>query len=223
MGEQFMGKVQSFQEGPANPGDINTAGLGRNNEWIVNSLMGKYYALARQGKVYIHSTVIAGVAFPINSASTTPVFGVWNPLGSNRLVVPLLYTCAYVSGTAVQTGVGLGLTTGTGANVATAAPITAITSVAPRNALIGLGDAAAALGFSTGTLTAASTWIYSLGLNTFTGAATVPVTISSGFRFDFDGSLLIPPGNLIQTMGNAASVALYQQTLVVAELPWSGV
>jgi hypothetical protein len=30
--------------------------------------------------------------------------------------------------------------------------------------------------------------------------------------------LAIPPGNMIYTMGNAASVGLYQQTLIAAEL-----
>ena len=216
----LSGRVASLNDLAAVEGSDYIAAMGVHREVLMNTVLGKYYALARKGKVFIHSTVIAGVAFPINSSSTTPVFGVWNKGDSKTLVVPLLYGCAYVSGTNVQTGVGLGITKNTGSSLSTAAPISAITEVAPQNALIDSGLAAKCLGFSTGTLTAASTWLMSLGLNTFTGAATVPVGIGGPMWFDFNGCLLIPPGNLIQTMGNAASVGLYQQTLIVAELQY---
>lgn len=219
MSENLVGRV-GFAERGLLAGDGDSIALGIHRELMVSALLGKYYSLARAGKVFIHSTVIAGVAFPINTGSTTPVFGVWNKSDSGKLVVPLLYSCAYVSGTNVQTGVGLGITKNTGASLGTAAPVSAITEVAPQNALIDAGLAARANGFSTGTLTTASTWLMSLGFNTFTGAATVPVDKSSPSFFDFDGCLLLPPGNLIQTMGNAASVGLYQQTLIVAELDY---
>lgn len=221
MGMQFQGMIRTLREA-FNASTPEMVGLGPHSEMLVNQLFGKYYALTRRGLVYIHSTVVAGVAIPI-STTTAPPFGVWNKSDSGKLLVPLLYSCAYVSGTAVQTGIGISLLTGTGSNLATAAPLSAITEVAPRNALIGLGDAARCVGFSATTLTAAATWLQSLGMNTFTGAATVPVDISSPKVYDFEGMLQLPPGNLIHTVGNAASGALYGQTLIVAELPWTGI
>jgi len=211
-------RVSSLGNGPASASEDAPLAGGFSNEALVSQVCGKYYALARAGRVFLTSTVIAGVAFPINSSSTTPVFGLWNPSDSGRVVVPLLYSCSYVSGTAVQTGIGIGITSNTGSALATAAPISALTKVAPTNLLIGAGAVAKSTGFSTGTLTAVSTWLMSLGLNTFTGAATVPITVAPRMWYDFEGALIVTPGNLIQTMGNAASVALYQQTLIFAEL-----
>jgi len=216
----LSGIIASLNEG-AVLGDEQIAMLGPHRELLVDTLFGKYYNLCRRGKVFIHSTVVAGVAIPV-STTVTPVFGIWNKADSGRIVVPLIYTSQYVSGTAIQTGVGLSIVPNTGSGVATAAPISAITEVSPRNALLGLGDSPRCLGFSTGVLTTAGTWFYALGMNTFTGAATVPVNTAGLSKHDFDGTLLIPPGNLVLVTGNAASGALYGQTLIVAELPYSG-
>lgn len=192
---------------------------GWHKEILVNEVMGKYYSMMRAGNVFMHSTVVAGVAFPI-STTTTPVFGVWNKLGSGKLLVPLAFMCSAVSGTAVQTGVGLGIVRNTGNGIATGLPIAALTEVVPDNGLIGAGNTAVCKGFSTGTLTTAGAWLYALGFNTFTGAMTVPVGISNVSMHDFHGMVGIPPGNFIYTIGNAASSALYQQTLMVAEIPY---
>lgn len=219
MGEKLLGQVLSLNDREANESSEEIVGLGVHREMLVNQVLGKYYALARKGKVFIHSTVVAGVAFPI-STSTAPVFGVWNKADSGRLLVPLAWMGQYVSGTAIQTGVGLSHVGNTGSGVATAAPLSAITEVVPINAFLGNGNVAKCPGFSTVTLTTAGTWRYALGMNTFTGAATVPIGISNISRHDFDGALLIPPGNLIHVVGNAASGALYGQTLIVAELPY---
>lgn len=213
-------KVQALDQVQPNVGDEVFLNMGLNRELLVNEVMGKYYAYMRQGRVYNISTVVGGVAYPISS-SVTPVFGVWNPSDSGVLLVPLLFNEAYVSGTAVQTGINLAIVTATGAlsNVVSGAPIAALTTVTPRNGLVGLGKVGKCLGFSTGTLTTAGTFLMSLGMNNFTGAATVPVTVAPQRSFDFQGCLGIPPGNFIYTMGNAASVSLHQQTLFFAEMP----
>lgn len=215
--ESLGGQILSLNDKSSNESDTVPLGAGVHRELLMNSIMGKYYALLRKGKIFIHTTVVAGVAIPI-STTVAPPFGVWNPSDSGKLVIPLIYANAYVSGTNVQTGIGLGIVTSTGGSLATAAPISAMTAVSPRNGLIGLGDQSRCTGFSASTLTTAGTFFYSLGQNTFTGAATVPVSICGPMWWDFDGLLGIPPGNLIYPVGNAASVGLYQQTLVVAEL-----
>lgn len=208
-------------DNPPAAGDTFPLSAGLHRELLVNELMGKYYTMARRGKVYNFSTLVAGVAFPI-STTVTPVFGLWNPAGSGVLMVPLMYSCSYVSGTAVMTGVGIAQLANTGNSVATAAPISSFTDQAPVGAMLNLGARGVVRGCSTATLTAAGAWYQSLGMNTFTGAATVPVNTTTFSTYDFQGSLLIPPGNLIYTVGNAASVALYQQTLYFAELPFGG-
>lgn len=202
---------------PGNVSDVVQMGGGVHNEALVSAVCGKYYALTRAGRVFIHTSVVAGVAYPI-STTLTPLFGIWNPADSGRAVVPLLYSTAYVSGTAVQTAIDLAVVLNTGSALATAAPISAITSVTPRNALVGGGAVSKALGFSTATLTTAGVLLHTLGLNNFTGAATVPVTVAPRAWYDFEGALILPPGNMIYTMGNAASGSLHVQVLIAAEL-----
>lgn len=204
---------------PTNDGDTNELAGGPHNEALVGMIGAKYYELTRRGKVFNASTVVAGVAFPI-STTTAPVFGIFNPSDSGVVCIPLLFRTSYVSGTAVQTGVGFNRVTAAGnmSQIATGQPIAAMTAVTPTNAYSG-GAAGKVQGFSSITLTAAATWWMALGLNTFTGAATVPVGISSMPTVDFEGSVVIPPGTCIFTVGNAASSALYHQTLMYAELP----
>lgn len=217
MSEMLKALTDPLRDGTPSAASEHSLRSGSHKELLIAQLMGKHYEFMRAGKVFIHSSVVAGVAFPI-STTTAPVFGVWNKLGSGKLVVPLLFTASYVSGTAVQTGVGLSLVSQTGSGIATGLPIAAATEVSPVNALLGLGDTPVCKGFSAVTLTTAGIWTYALGLNTFTGAATVPVGISPISMHDFHGCLGIPPGNFVYTVGNAASSALYQQTLVVAEI-----
>lgn len=214
-------RVQDIPSGnPIDNEDFPALG-GFHKELIVNELMGKYYHLTRRGRVFNGSSVVAGVAFPINT-TTAPVFGFWNPLGSNVLMVPLIFSCSYVSGTNVQTGVGLNIIPNAGGQIAAAnAPITAFTETATVNALYGMGKKGA-VRMTAAATTIAGTWLQSLGFNTFTGAATVPINTMTPGYFDFQGALQIPPGNMIFTVGNAASVALYQQSLWYAEVPFSG-
>jgi hypothetical protein len=210
----------NFASGALPIGQPTIAVGGVHGEQIVNTLLGQYYALTRAGLVWNFSTVVAGVAIPISSG-TAPPFGIWNPSDSGKLVVPLIYTNAYVSGTNVQTGIGLGWLAATGSSLATAAPLSALTKVAPTNTLLGFGGSPSDVtGFSASTLTTAGNWMLSIGQNTFTGAATVPTSINGPMMMDFMGTLLIPPGNMVYPMGNAASVGLYQQSIIAAVLPY---
>lgn len=200
---------------PAGPGIQNQPG-GQFAEGIVSEVLGKYYYLTKLGVVYNLSTLVAGVAVPISTA-TAQTFGIWNPAGSPRNCVPLLYLASYVSGTTVGGAVGLSRLPNAGAAIGAAgAPITAWTDTPPVNQLMGL-----AAGYVRGTLAAttiAATWFQTLGISEYAAIAASAINAIQ-VAYDFQGSLIIPPNNAVFVTASAASGALLSQTLLFAELP----
>jgi hypothetical protein len=71
---------------------------GRNGEVITADLHGKKYTAAYNGKLYIASTSVAGVA-PGTALSTTPPMCLWNPPGSGVNLEIHRAWLGYVSGT----------------------------------------------------------------------------------------------------------------------------
>lgn len=197
---------------------------GFHKEILINQLMGKYYALGRRGRIFNGSTVVAGIAIPL-STTTSPAYGFWNPSGSGVVMVPLMYTLAYVSGACVQTAVQLQILPNTGSAIGAAgAPIVAFTDalVPPVNVLYGLGNKGQVRQCIATSTIVAGGFLCALGYNTWTGAdGTVPLNLRNPGYFDFQGILGIPPGNFVYPAGivAAGSTALFQQSLWYAEVP----
>jgi hypothetical protein len=212
-----LNQLQVGPQGPFSPGTIATAAGGLEAELLSAQLHPAYYEAARRGRLFIQTTVPAGVAIPI-STTTSPLMVIWNPSGSGRNVVLMRLSIGYVSGTTVAGAVGLSYTTGAGANVATGAAFTAFNQVNPTNGFVGAGQQSAIKTSSaaTNTLGAAGTWFYTIFQNLAVTSATT--VASNECTHDFAGSIIVPPGVAVWLTASAASSALYSQTWTWEEI-----
>lgn len=199
----------------AGVGIQNQAG-GQFADSIVSELVGKYYYLTRAGLVYNLSTLVAGVAIPISTA-TAQTFMLWNPAGSTKNLVPLLLNFSYVAGTSVAGSIGISRLPNAGSAIGAAgAPISAFTETVPGNCLLGGGTGQ--VRGSLAATTIAATWFQTLGM---TESALVGTTAMNPqlVQYDFQGSLIIPPNNAIVVVGSAATGATVSVSMIFAELP----
>lgn len=175
---------------------------------------GKYYNDVMAGRVFIGSTAAAGTAFPI-STGTAVTFGLWNT-SSNKNAVLLGLKASYTSGTIALGTWGLA-NQYCGFAIGTAAPLTAFTAGTPKNALVGNG-AASAMQFtpSAATLTAGGTALTWLGAGQESATAGLGIY---GVNYDFDGQIIIPPGQLVFVCGSVAQTGLFSMSLAWAEVP----
>ncbi len=173
---------------------------------------GKYSNDVALGRVFIGSTAAAGTAFPI-STGTAVTFALWNT-STTKYAVPLWCSVGYTSGTIALGTIGLA-NQYCGFALATAAPLSAFTDGTPKNALLGSGNASA-MRFtpSAATLTAGGTAAYWFGRSIESATAGLGIWQC---KEEFDGSLIVPPGQMIFVCGSVAQTALFTMSLAWAE------
>ena len=177
------------------------------------------------GGVYIGSTTYAGVAIPAYNA-TAQVFGLWNPAGSgvNVILVSLDLSVA-TAGTEALSSIGLSYLPNAGANIATAAPISAFTQTASLPALIGSSGGVAAPSAARFTLSAtitAPTFYRSLGMTETVAAGASTVTTGPNvfqLSYAFSGADGVAPGTYIGIGGSAAPGSTFAGSLCWIEIP----
>lgn len=174
---------------------------------------GKYYPETSAGRTFIGSTAAAGTAFPI-STGTAVTFGLWNT-SSTKNAVLLGFEAGYTSGTIAIGEFGIcnqycGFATGT------AAPLSAFTAGTPKNGLVGAGNASA-MSFtpSAATLTAGGTALLWMGGSNEIATAAPGVSV---MHYDFDGKVIVPPGQLVFVGGSVAQTGLFTMSLIWAEI-----
>lgn len=190
------------------------------------SSKGRHYADCLDGRVFSQAATPLGLAIPIYTA--TALAGgmpVWNPKGSGVLVELISVDIGYGSGTADYASVGLMYIGTNQSNLATGAWITAFAETTPKNGRLGEGRASAVKSSNAGTVTvtagAAGDWVRtvaSINLEAQTGTAHGTVVA----HYDFDGTVLVPPGGLVYLAATKASVALYASAVVWKEIPLPG-
>lgn len=173
-----------------------TAASGRAGETLTSEIRGKYYTPNYRGAVFNYSQ--AAFTMPVNAATLSSKFGLYNPLGSGKNIELIAFDMAYVLATTVVNGVGLYYSTGTNATGATFT-----TLVTPSSGLLNGGGVSVASGVTTvvhvGTPVLACVMAYT---GAVTSAAANPI------HYDFDGRILMAPGSLIAVaMTTAASTA----------------
>lgn len=175
---------------------------------------GKYYDAVATGRVFIGSTAVAGVAYPI-STGTAVTCAIWNT-SPNLNAVLLTLDVGYTSGTIALGEIGIanqyvGFATGTGA------PLAAATLGTPKNALIGSGNASA-MSFvpATATLTAGGTAWKWLGKSI--ESATAGLGIFDG-HYDLEGGLVVTPGQIAFVCGSVAQTGIFTMSMMWAEVP----
>ena len=175
---------------------------------------GKYYSEAAAGRVFHGSTAAAGTAFPI-STGTAVTFALWN-ISTSFNAVLLYLEAGYTSGTIALGTWGIA-NQYCGFATATAGPLSAFTDGTPKNALLGKG-AGSAMRFtpSAATLSAGGTALSWYGASQESATAGLGIF---GVNWDFNGSIIVPPGQMVFVCGSVAQTALYSMTLTWAETP----
>jgi hypothetical protein len=174
---------------------------------------GKYATEVALGRVFIGSTAAAGVALPVETG-TAVTFALWNT-SAKKYAIPLWIGMSYVSGTITVGGFGLA-NQYAGFALATAAPLSVFTDGTPKNALLGNGNASA-MRFtpSAATLTAGGTRCYLLGDAHEIATAGPGV---SRISHDFDGRLIVPPGQVIFPCFSIAQTGVFSISMAWTEV-----
>ena len=100
--------------------------------------------------------------------------------------------------------------------LATAAPLSVFTDCTPKNALLGSGNASS-MRFtpSAATLTAGGTAVKFIGKGI--ESATAGLGVFDG-HYDFDGSIIVTPGQLVFVCSSIAQTGLFSLSLMWAEI-----
>lgn len=174
---------------------------------------GKYYTDVYLGRSFIGSTAAAGTAFPI-STGTAVTFGLWNT-SANLNAVLMYFDAGYTSGTIAIGEFGIA-NQYCGFAIGSSAPLSAFTAGTPKNAKLGYGQASAMQFTPSGaTLTAGGTAVKWLGGSNEIATAQPGVSV---MHYDFDGSLIVPPGQLVFVCGSVAQTGLFTMSLQWAEV-----
>ena len=215
----IQGQVQAPPPLSATDGNNYAALQGKQLELIVSELTGKYYTQTLRGNTFIGATASAGVVPPIFS-NTAQTFGIWNPSGSGKNIVPVNLKVGLVTVGVVTDNFALAVTLNAGSQQATGSPITAGTFVAPVNALLGSGTASISK-FAPATITAgaAPTYLKPTGISNFMAATPAAANNFWQLGEDYDGSLIIPPGVVLYVCNNIAGVATWNICMTWVEIP----
>ncbi len=176
---------------------------------------GKYAAEVAKGRVQILSTPPAGVTIPI-STSSAPTFGVWNS-SSSFYAMPLWFSAGYTSGTIALGELGfanqfVGNAIGTALSA-----ITGATSATLKNALLG-GGQQPVLQYTPSSMTLGAGGTQALWLGSSIESASAGTGIFN-VKIDFDGLILIPPGQVFFPCASVAQTANFTMSLAIAEIP----
>jgi hypothetical protein len=184
------------QAASATGSQIASIRTGPNGELIVQNAHGDLYEAAVRGAVFSGSNT-AAVTTSAAFATTHTGLCLSNPIGSGKNIV--LLRVKYGGVVAQAAAISLGVQTGYSAvtNVVHTTPAVPLSNFVGSPAGVGLIDAAA-------TLPVAPTRVILLD-TILTGAITTGVI--GGNQYDFNGSLVVPPGGFVATYTSAASTA----------------
>lgn len=203
-------QLEAMQDGAFVP-----LSLGRQGQLHTTDIHGKYFTAASRGKMFLGSTVIAGVALPVNAANVVSKFTLWNPLTSGVNCELVEFGTGIDSATTVVNGVVAGFQFGVGSTITAPGTLTALAtsvSIGP-----GAGVAPAATLYSAATLVNAAVLGPLMAIFGGYGAVTDGSLAPDPHRFD--GKVVLPPGSLVTflTTVAAATAAFYSLTWI--ELP----
>ncbi len=183
---------------------LQSAALGFTGEQLTADIHGKAYYAAMNNRLFVSTTLIAGVTIPVNTA-TAATCVLFNPLGSgiNMEILSLDMgwpaAAASVVGTILATVSVQTPTSTTAGGVITAIPI-------------GAGGTPQGKFFTVATVAASTTHI---PLMVITSTADV----ANPARVDFDGRLVLAPGAMMQLTSSPVQTAVSNPSFFWAEWP----
>lgn len=192
-----------------------TLGMGEFSEALVSELQPRYYEQVYRGQTFYTSVAAAAPTAYIGAAGGTPLIGLWNPAGTGKNLVLLRASVALATQatTTLNTtsirlygGQTAAITQGTVSVPVSLLSLTATGSIAKSYLNVAL------------TASTALTYIESIGSywwSTAVGTALVPPV-----TWDFSGSIIVIPGNMIALGSYAAlTAATYDAALTWVEVP----
>lgn len=176
--------------------------------------MSYFQQLALNGQCFIGSTAATGVDIPIYNATAAHTAVLWNPAGSGVNLVLNTFSAGQADATTPAiSGLGLSYLLNTGAAIGTGAPVVTFTDAIVRNANLNGNGAKARFGAAS---ISATSFLMSLGASQ---DSTTPGANIDTSAFNFNGSVILPPGTLVAVVG--APIA-FGQAMVVS-LSWAEV
>ena len=203
-------------------GELRDVAVGSQNEQIFGSQYGAWYGQTAAGNVYSMTTIPAGLAIPIET-TVTPLVMLWNPSDSGKNAVLINFTLTQNSGTAIVGSVGLVLRTNTGSTAATGANVAAfannVYNTNTFGGLLGGPNRSVVRASSQGTNTiVAGVFAYPL-FHIGALVTTTQIIPPQVIKYEFNGELVLAPGNAVFVGGSAAQTALFNQSISWAEVP----
>jgi hypothetical protein len=190
-------------------------------EGIYAKLRDDHYTASYRGNGYQSHTLTAGTTIPVQATNLVSTFTIWNPLGSGVIVELVRYTAAFLAATTVVSDVSLYIQTAVGG--ANAAPGT-LTALAVRPSYWS-SSVINPTGANKANMYSAATLVNTMATNMFRGPTlfgptAVTSTALGPINFDFRGTVLLGPGTLATTAGNAAQTSATAQSLYWNEWPF---
>ncbi len=195
MQAEFKTSIDALR--PEAEGVVSVAAMGKFGHVLTGDLLPKYAEQVKRGNVFSGGTAATGVA-PGTAIGTTGAFTLANPSGSGVVLVPIVASMGYISGTL---GAGVVWYLANTNPSAAAVSGTAITVV--KNKLSTASPGNAGLAYTTSTLPAAPTilrpaWSLTALLAT---TAVQPYLVKD----DLDGEFVIAPGCSLTLHSTAAA------------------
>jgi len=183
--------------------------MGRSGELIDTKLHGDYYTANYRGRIFIATTVVAGVTLPVQAASLASKFCIVNPVSSSVNLELIDFDWGVQSATEVVNAIQLYYQTG-------AAAITGLGSLTAGTILPGTisgGGNPSAIYYTAATHTGTPAPYKQLGMINAT-ANGIPVS-----HYDFNGKVIVPPGGIIDVAASVGAQANFVCSLTWAEWP----
>jgi len=210
--------LEATIQGPSNisfsDGDDVKLRSGKTGELLVMEQHGGHYASTYRGNMF-HAVSETPLAIPIKT-TTTPKFILWNPYGSNVNCVLVHYCLGYAAGDNVAANIMLGVIDNTGTSVRTGGPISVFADEHIHDGLLGVENPSHAR-FSVAATIIASTHFIPLGMSMM--LLDITKSSSTSNFYDFDGTVILPPGSAVFSCASAATVATYNERLSWYEYP----
>lgn len=197
--------------------------FGRHGDATVSELHGRFYEQTIAGNVYSNG-LTALTALSANTitltATTTPILGVYNPLGSGVNAVVLQATLAAGINNAASTGPGIFVWATSTGNTALSTGTTPVARLIGGPASKCKGLAGIALTGLTNNLTVAHSADFPTPTIITTAAVSTAIqTPTVSFTENVDGAFIVPPGGILALLNTVSTTT----TSVHGRLTWEEV
>src|SRR5438105_820133 len=102
---KMVGLIQNPTSTSTQDGQEATPNLGRQNEQLMSELHGKWYVASYRGAVF--SANVTAKTVPVIASGLVSVFGLYNPVGSGKVLELIDFDLGLVLATTVVDTVGL--------------------------------------------------------------------------------------------------------------------